>query len=424
MTQHQHIALDLGHRVQLSADEIVLADGSLWSHIATFGTRTKDGEFTIDEETVQNFVKVFTSGYPQKVPVDYEHASTDGDPDIKRARAQGDVVKAGEVKELRGVYATADFTGDLKATAEKLCERVGRQLDDDRNLGLWMRWEPTPKAMERIRAKELTETSITFVDDYPDAKTGKGQGPAILAVALTMMPFLDDMLPVAASRGAPRRQDPAAGTSAAADAREAEMTKITMLAAVGALVAKPVADEDAAVTELTRLQPELVQLRAASTTLTELGTEVGETDPAKVLTKVKELKASNAAFKQEAETQRKARIAADVEATMKKYESRLTVPMRTLMAKQLSVELEAGTKLEEAETAKALESLPDAGIAGQSAAGDIGGSNAAGDDQKLDAKAKELLSTDEDLKALNARQGFAAAFPEALNRARKQLSIR
>jgi hypothetical protein len=53
----------------------VLSDGTLWTHAATLGTRYKQGFFTIDKATIENFIKVFKTGYPQKVCVDYEHSS-------------------------------------------------------------------------------------------------------------------------------------------------------------------------------------------------------------------------------------------------------------------------------------------------------------------------------------------------------------
>src|SRR4051812_48878754 len=92
----------LGAPQSLSAGEgLVLADGTLWSHAATMGTRTKGDQFTIGETEVKNAVKVFTEGYPRKIPVDYEHASTTSDPEIRKLRAQGSVPKAGDVVELK-----------------------------------------------------------------------------------------------------------------------------------------------------------------------------------------------------------------------------------------------------------------------------------------------------------------------------------
>jgi hypothetical protein len=67
---------ELVSSISLTNDPLVAADGTLWSHAATLGTRYKGEEFCIDRACVENFVKVFTSGYPQKIPVDYEHGST------------------------------------------------------------------------------------------------------------------------------------------------------------------------------------------------------------------------------------------------------------------------------------------------------------------------------------------------------------
>jgi hypothetical protein len=54
---------------------------------------------------------------------------------VRKLRAQGMVPKAGDVVELRGVFAADQFTGDLKTAAEKLSSQAGRPLDDPRNLG-------------------------------------------------------------------------------------------------------------------------------------------------------------------------------------------------------------------------------------------------------------------------------------------------
>jgi phage I-like protein len=63
-----------------------------------------------------------------------------------------------------------------------------------------MRWKPTARALAAIKAGEYTELSIAFDEDIPNNVDGEGQGFGLWAVALSTRPFLDDMLPVAASR--------------------------------------------------------------------------------------------------------------------------------------------------------------------------------------------------------------------------------
>jgi hypothetical protein len=40
----------------IASDSLVAADGTIWSHAATLGTRFKGDTFTIDRPTVENFV--------------------------------------------------------------------------------------------------------------------------------------------------------------------------------------------------------------------------------------------------------------------------------------------------------------------------------------------------------------------------------
>jgi hypothetical protein len=404
--------------LSLSTDSVILGDGTLWSHAATLGTRTKDDEFTIDEGTVQNFVRVFATGYPQKVPVDYEHASTSMDPEVRRLRAKGEVPKAGDVKELRAVLSATDFAGDLKTAAEKLCQQAGRQLDDPRNLGLWMRWKPTAKALQRIQAGEMTELSITFDENWPDNVKGEGQGPTILAVALTNLPFLDDMLPVAASRTASPSDH--GRSPAAPGAREERMTKITMLAALTALVAKPVESEEQGVTELSTLGTELQGLRQYASVVQA---ELGERDPVKAATQIRELKAAKQKAESEAAAARTAKLTTDVESALKKYESRLTGPLKELMGAQLRTELEAGAELAKTKTLAALESMPELGLFGRASGGDVGGDASADMDTRLDQVARGLLESDPQLKALSQKE-WGAAYDQACDRAAKQIGYK
>jgi phage I-like protein len=331
----------------VATDSIVAADGSIWSHAASLGTYVKGTQFTIDRPLIENFVRVFASGYPRKVPVDYDHSSTNG-----AAGNGAPVPKAGDVLELRGVFAPADFTGELKAAAQKLADQAGRALDDPQNLGLWMRWRPTNRALGMIREREYTDLSISF-GPVDDKSTGAPQGDVLIAVALTNLPFIDTMLPVAASRDH-------GGTRAAPGQREDTMGKITMLAAAAALIGKPGADEEQAATGLMELHSEIPKLRQLAA---DVGAELGESDPTKLAGKVKELKTQNAQHELAATRAREAAIKTSAEAKIKTYEKKLTVPMRALMLSQLVRELTAGTKLEETDAVKALDSMQEIGRA-------------------------------------------------------------
>jgi phage I-like protein len=391
-------------------DSIVAGDGTLWSHAATLGTRFKGSEFTIDQPTIENFVRVFTSGYPSKVPVDYEHGTTNGATDLGSP-----VPKAGDAVELRGVFKTADFTGDLRAAAEKLSAKAGRTLDDPKNLGLWMRWKPTTRALGMIQQGEYSELSIAFGHDVPNNVDGKSQGPALLAVALTNRPFLDDMLSVAASRDL-------GGSPAAPGKQENTMsTKITMLAAAAALFGKPMVDEDQVVAEITSLQSELPQLRQLAT---EVSAEVGETDRTKVGAKVKELKSKVATFELEARQAKEKAVKTTVDATLKEHESKFIPAMRPMLERELTREIGEGKEPKDTEVVKALTAAPPTGITKRASGADDGSSSAdSGDDVKLDAKARELMNTDATLKELNAKSGFGVAFPRALTMAREALGL-
>jgi phage I-like protein len=385
----------------VATDSIVAADGSIWSHAASLGTYVKGTQFTIDRPKIENFIRVFASGYPRKVPVDYDHSSTNG------AAGNGEPVpKAGDVLELRGVFAPADFTGELKAAAQKLADQAGRAVDDPQNLGLWMRWRPTNRALGMIREREYTDLSITF-GPVDDKTTGAPQGDVLIAVALTNLPFIDTMLPVAASRDH-------GGTRAAPGERENTMGKITMLAAAAALIGKPGADEDQAAAGLMELHAEVPRLRQLAT---DVGAELGESDPTKLVGKVKELKAQNTAHELAATRAREAAIRTSAEAKIKTYEKKLTVPMRALMLSQLVRELTAGAKLEETDAVKALDSMQDLGITERSSGADVDDPNKNDPDRGILKRVNELMEKDEEIRELRKSDGYSAAFSLACDKA-------
>lgn len=389
----------------VQSDSIVLADGSLWSHAATLGTYVKGGTFTIDRSTVESLVKNF-----RKAPVDYEHGTVNG-----ATRSGNPVPRAGDVLELRGVFSAADFAGDLKAAAEKLAAKAGRALSDERNLGLWMRWRPTARALAFIKAGEYSELSIAFDEEFVNNR-GEEQGPTLLSVALTNMPFLDEMLPVAASRDAhpERHRTPREEHMSTPNAR-----LLTAVAAVAALAAPP-ADDEQAIQQLNAATPDIQRFR---TFARDVGTELGEVEAPKAVEKIRALKTENAEFKRQAEEAKKAQIKLSVETAIKQHEKRIpNAKLRALFTRELTRELEAGVALDKTETLATLKELPADAHQSQSSSGDSGESPA--DDVKLDRKAKELMNSDEEVKALKASQGFSTAFQLALSKAATALGIK
>jgi phage I-like protein len=395
----------------LASDTLVLGDGSIWSHAATLGTRFKGTEFTIDRATVENFVRVFATGYPRKVPVDYEHGTTNG-----ATSAGQPVPKAGDVVEMRGVLALSDFTGELKTAAEKLAAKAGRTIDDPRNLGLWIRWRPTSRALGMIKAGEYSELSIAFDQHMEHNVDGRDQGPALYAVALTNLPFLDDMLPVAASRTSGDGRDPAGPGSPTT--HEERMSKVTMLSVVAAILGTPPANEEDAAVQLQALQPEIARARKFAL---EVGAAIGESDPAKAVLSITQLKTDSQRLATELAQQKSAKIKTDVDATMAKHEKRVTPATKEYFAKQLTRELESGVALDKSETVKAIEALPETGITDRKSGADTAAAGGEGD--KVIALAKQIMSEDPEVKELHEKRGFSPAFKEATKRAERKLQV-
>jgi biotin carboxyl carrier protein len=279
-----------------------------------------------------------------------------------------------------------------------------------------MRWKPTQRALAAIKAGEYTELSIAFDEDLPHNTDGNGQGPGLWAVALLNTPFLDDMLPVAASRDLD--SPPGARRS---DTSTTERTmNAKLIALVAALRGKPVATEDEAATELEAHRTELTELRALVPFRDVVAAEFSnEKDPAKIVTTIRELRSQVAAAETAAKDAKKKELTAVVTTTIEKYKNKLTAPLRELMTAQLTTELEAGTKVEETKTVKALESMKTLGIFTQDSSGDAG---AAGtdDDDKLEARAQELLRDDPVL-SKQAGGDHYGAYMKALERANREL---
>ncbi|MDP9203649.1 MAG: phage protease, partial [Gemmatimonadota bacterium] len=351
--------------VDLQFDAPVLSDGSLWSHAATMGTRIKRSEFTIDKSVIENFIQVFRTGYPQKICVDYEHGTMNGATDTGQP-----VPAAGQVMELKGVYAASDFSGDLKTAAEKIAAKVGRSLDDPRNFGLWMRWRPTARALQMVTAREYTELSIAFAEDMEHNTTGAPQGPTILSVALTNTPFLDDMLPVAATR---RDGDPPH------DSLHMEhqiMPNATLLQRAAAFFGKAFSSEEevqaAAEERINSLTRENDTLKPHKAFSDAVSSEVGESDPTKAATKIRELKAVAVAAQKAQEEEKEKAVGSEADKILLKHEKRLSPAQKDYFRPQLVTELKAGTKSGETKTEKVIESFPENKALGRTSASDGG----------------------------------------------------
>jgi phage I-like protein len=392
-------------------ESIVNDDGTLWSHAATLGTRFKGSAFTIDKATVENFIKVFTAGYPRKVPVDYEHGTVNG------ATERGQPVPAaGTIVELRGVYAVKDFDGALKTAAEKLTARMGRELDDIRNFGLWMRWRPTARALEMVKSAEYTEVSIAFSENYPHNVTSVGQGPTLLSVALTNMPFLDDMVSIAATRDG-------GGSAAAPPSGDRAMPTAILLSAAAAVSGKAVATDEEATTILTSASSEITRLRAFHD---KLSVELTEVDPDKAHAKLREIKNENNDFRLKAEKAEEKRVEQTVATTMKEFEDRTTPFSRDkVWAPALKTELRANPQLDvkQTETYKALKQEKPHHITDQSSSGDSGQKGPNQQDRLL-ARAQELMKDDPEVKEAITKRGRGEAFMLAFDKAEAEEAAR
>lgn len=399
-------------------DAPVLADGTLWTHAATLGTRYKNGFFTIDKTVIENCIRVFRTGFPQKVCVDYEHSSEN-----EAAQNSGQAIPAaGQVKEFKGVYSVDDFTGDLKAAAEKVAVKVGRTLDDSRNFGLWMRWHPTARALQMITAREYTEVSIVLYGDMKNNTTGEGQGPAIGSVALVNSPFLDDMLPVAASR------DNNGGTSTDLDEqRNRQMPVPQVLQRAAALFGRAFTTEDEVMSatedRITTLSRENETLKPFKAYHDAVVGEIGEVDPTKAATKVRELKTTVAASQRVQEEEKDKAVNSEADKILLKHEKRLSPAQKDYFKPQLVAELKAGTKSGETKTEKVIESFPENKALGRKSAAD-GGQDAPTDrDARITLRANELLESDPTLKRMadKSERGAYDALKLAIRRASSEI---
>ena len=386
-----------------SADRgALLPNGTLWSHAVTPGKYFRGGEFTIGQSELESFVANFERGYPSKVPVDYEHTSTNG------ATLDGPQPKAGDVVEMHAVLSEADLLPEIKdaiARTEAEWSQLGikKQVNP---LGLWVRWRPTARAHQMLKAREYTEMSIAF-NDTMQSNTGELQGPTLLAIALTNRPFVDTMASIAAS---------------ADGARNPERKVMKFFSILSANRGKPVTNEDEATTELTALSERAKtaeqSLTAATSFVDVVAAEFGgEKDGGKVLAKIRELKAANADLTTKLASSNEGKSESDAEAIILKHEAKLTKPAREMFKRQLAAELKAGKKAGETEVEQVLSSLPPIPGTTQSSGGD-GGKGLDGD-AALAARAKDISEKDPVISKIedgNQRQ------LQALTKARHELA--
>jgi hypothetical protein len=368
-------------------------DGTLWSHAATLGTFFYgEAEFTLDAEMLQSFVGNFAAGYPKKVPVDYNHETTRKD--VNRALVPF-TRRAGEVVEVAAVTDPAQLNAAMqKQVADETARRAKlggpRALETVDPLGLWVRWQPTPNALAMVRDGEITEMSVTFFHDYPHNETGEGQGPTLVAVALTNTPFLDSMIPVAASRGA--GGDPAVPGEESPTMSTPNNRFATALAV---LLGREFDTDDEAVTaaktKVTELTREVDAAKPKVQFATALSAELEESDPAKAVAAIRTLKAS---AKKATELEQKSKTeatAAKVEAVLLKHEKRIpSVKAREMYAANLSRDLEAGQDLGKTDTEAVLATIPESAQLVRKSASDNGAEVTF--DRQLDARIEELMA--------------------------------
>lgn len=401
------------------------SDGTLWSHAATLGDYVHGGSlFTLDAETVAHLVTNFRSGYPAKVPIDYEHETqTDA---IERPNAF--TLKAGQIVEVAAVLTLEQLQPEMKAQLDverARRQRIGLSREVD-PLGLWVRWEPTQRALKMVKDREVTEMSVVIHFDYPHKNTGEGQGPTLLSVALTNTPFLDDMVPVAASRSGGRPDSPAATPPL----ETSHMNGTLLMSAVAALTGKPIVDESGAIAALNEasvsLRADAETGRKSRETLALLTAEIGVSEPAGAILKVRELRAKVDKAETDAKAARLAQVGSEVTAFLTKHEKRLSsVPLKKHFEDAITKELIAdpALRLEDAPSAKVVLTMGESRNLDRKAPTDSGQNVNDAPDVMLAQRANELMESDAEVKAIFSRSGAKAAHRRAVIKAARELGI-
>jgi phage I-like protein len=407
----------------LAGETNVLSNGTLWSHACTLGSfsRDGDGEWSIDAAVLASIEKNFRAGYPQKVPVDYEHETVRKD--LDRA-AVPFTLRAGQIAEVKAVLSLEDLTAEMKKQldAERARrQRIGLSRDVD-PLGLWIRWEPTSRALSMVKDREVTEMSVVIAFDYPHKNTGEGQGPTLLSVALTNTPFLDDMVPVAASR-----RD---GGAPAVPAEERPIMNTKLMLAVAAVTGKPAATEDEAAEQVqlrfTALTADAELGRKATSNLALLTAEIGVSDPAGAVLKVREFKATAEKAEAESKKIRLSAIDSAVGGFLTANEKRLSsVQLKEHFKASITAEMlkDPALKVEETPSAKVVLSMGQATTLGRTAPTDSGANVNDDADVLVASRVDELLADDEEIKRIAKKDGPVVARRQAILKAAREAGV-
>jgi phage I-like protein len=141
------------------------AKKTTWAQILVTGEwmHPRYGKLAITSEKLKELKDNFDAGARDFVYADYDHG-------IANAKGDGNAIAAGEVIAL-----------ELRSNDTEL----------------WAEFEPTEPAREKILAKEYRRTSADFIDDYRDKKTGKKWGAVLRGFALTNIPYIEGMQPLA-----------------------------------------------------------------------------------------------------------------------------------------------------------------------------------------------------------------------------------
>jgi hypothetical protein len=154
MTTHASLAFALGAGV-LGGTSNVLADGTLWSHAATLGEFVKGSSFTLDADAARSMAANFASGYPQKLPVDYEHETADkrvaGTTQVPWTRKAGDIIDVLAVLDPGAERRACGSRSTDERARRAAARRRARQRTRCNPLGLWIRWLPTRARAQLVR---------------------------------------------------------------------------------------------------------------------------------------------------------------------------------------------------------------------------------------------------------------------------------
>lgn len=202
------------------------------------------------------------------------------------------------------------------------------------------------------------------------------------------------------------------------------MPNPTMLQRAAAFFGKAFASEEevqaAAEGEITTLRRENDTLKGFKSYSDVVSVEIGETDPAKAATKVRELKAvATTAQREKDEANAKANGTA-ADAILLKHEKRLTVPLKEHFKPLLVTELAAGVKPGETKAEKVIESLPANVNLGRSSANDKGENAPTDRDSLIAVRADAIMEENTQLKEL-AKTDRSSAYKQAIKLAAKEI---